>query len=68
MTISNAFFLYEKDRIPIWISLKFVPMSPIDNKQGSGNGSALKRWQAITRTNADLVQWHIYVALRGDKF
>ena len=25
-------FKNENDRIPIWISLKFVPRSPIDNK------------------------------------
>ena len=28
----NCIFLNEKDRIPIQISLKFVPKSPIDNK------------------------------------
>ena len=37
------FFFNENDWIPIWISLKFVPRSPIDNKLiGSGNG--LARW------------------------
>ena len=28
----RCIFLNENDRIPIWISLKFVPTSPIDNK------------------------------------
>ena len=30
--IFNCIFLNENDRIPIRISLKVVPMSPIDNK------------------------------------
>ena len=30
--MSNAFSLNENDRIPVLISLKFVPKSPIDNK------------------------------------
>ena len=29
----KCIFLNELDRIPIWISLKFVPRSPIDNKR-----------------------------------
>ena len=28
----RCIFLNESDRIPIWISLKLVPKSPIDNK------------------------------------
>ena len=28
----KCIFLNETDKIPIWISLKFVPRSPIDNK------------------------------------
>ena len=28
----KCIFLNENDTIPIWISLKFVPRSPIDNK------------------------------------
>ena len=28
----KCIFLNENDRIPIWISLKFVPRSPIDKK------------------------------------
>ena len=30
--IFNCIFLYENDKIPIQISLKLVPKSPIDNK------------------------------------
>ena len=30
--IFNYIFLNENDRIPIHISLKYVPMSPVDNK------------------------------------
>ena len=30
--IFNSIFLNENDRIPIQISLKYVPRSPIDNK------------------------------------
>ena len=30
--IFNYIFLNENDRIPIQISLKFVPRSPVDNK------------------------------------
>ena len=54
----------------IWISPKFVPRSPINNKAsiGSGDGLALDRQQVITWTNADPVHWCIYVALGGDKF
>ena len=31
---SKCIFLNENDRIPIRISLKFVPRSPVDNKPG----------------------------------
>ena len=58
----------ENDRIPIWISLKFVPRSPIDkNHISSGNGLAPKRRKTITWNNADLVHWRIYAALGGDE-
>ena len=30
--IFNCIFLNENDRIPIHISLKYIPRSPIDNK------------------------------------
>ena len=51
--IFKCIFLNENDTIPIQISMKFVPMSPIDNKPafGSGNGLAPNRRQAITWTN-----------------
>ena len=29
----NGIFINENDRIPIWISLKFVPKGPIDSSQ-----------------------------------
>ena len=65
--IFKCIFLNENDRIPIQISVKFVPRSPIDKKGsiGSGNGLVPNRQQAITRTNDDTVHWHIYVALGG---
>ena len=59
--------------ITIQISLKFVPMSPIDNTPalllfiGSGNGLAPSRRQAIIWTNADPIHWRIYAALGGDE-
>ena len=34
---------------------------------GLDNGLALKRWQAIIWTNADLIHWRINAALGGDK-
>ena len=40
----NCIFLNENDRIPIQISLKYVPRSPIDNK------SALVQVMAWRRT------------------
>ena len=53
-------FLNENDRIPIWISLKFVPRSAIDNKPLV----QVMAWhqtgrRAIIWTIADLIQWHI---------
>ena len=42
--IFNCIFLNENDRIPIQISLKYVPMSPIDNM------SALVQVMAWRRT------------------
>ena len=35
--------LNENDSIPIWISLKFVPRSPIDNKPASVQVMAWRR-------------------------
>ena len=34
---------------------------------GLDNGLLPNRQQAIIRTNADLIHWHIYVALGGDE-
>ena len=50
----------------IWISLKFVPKGPIDNKWVLVQ-LIYDRRQAITWTNADPVHWHIYAALGGDE-
>ena len=40
---ADDIFLNENDRIPIQISLKFVPMSPIDNKSALVRGMAWRR-------------------------
>ena len=66
----KCIFLNENDGILIQISWKFVPSSPIDNKQtsiGWGNGLAPNRRQAITWTKADPVHWCLCVALGGDE-
>ena len=39
----KCIFFNEDDRIPIRISLKFVPMSPIDNKQALVQAMAWRR-------------------------
>ena len=57
-------YFNENDRISIWISLKFAPKSPIENKPAL----VQVRGQAITWNYADLVYWHIYAALGGDEF
>ena len=54
-------FLNENDRVPIEISLKFVPGSLVDNKP------ALVPIMAITRTNADPVHRRVYAVLGGDE-
>ena len=61
--------LNENDRIPIRISLKFVPKGTINFKPALVQVMAWEpnRQQAITWTNADLVYWCIYVALGGDE-
>ena len=61
-------FLNENDRIPIQISVKFVPNSPVNNKAALVQVMALSMRQAIIWTNDDPVHWCIYVALRGDEF
>ena len=67
--IFKCILLNENDKIPIPISLKFVPDGPIDNNQAFvlDNGLAPNRQQAIIWTNADPVHWRIYVALGGDE-
>ena len=59
----------EKFSILIKIWLKFVPKSPIDNNPAFGldNGLVSNRQQAFILTNAEPIQWHIYVALGGDE-
>ena len=50
--IFKCIFLNEYNRIPIQISFKFVPRSPIDNKPAlvpvMANGLAPNRGQAVT--------------------
>ena len=41
--IFNCIFLNENDRIPIQISLKYVPSSPIDNKLALVQAMAWRR-------------------------
>ena len=59
----------EKFCILIKISLRFTPKGPIDNKPSIGldNGLAPNRRQAIIWTNADLIDWRIYMALGADE-
>ena len=61
----KCIFLNENDRIPIQISLKFVPRSQIDNKPALNQVMAWR--QAIIWTNAGPVHWHIYAAPGGDE-
>ena len=56
--ILKCIFLHENERIPIQISLKFLPRSPIDNKPALNV-------QVITWTNDGPVYGRIYAALRG---
>ena len=63
----KCIFLNENHRIPIRISLKFVPKSPIDNKQALVQVMAWRRTGDITWTNADPIHWRIYAALGWDE-
>ena len=54
--------LNENDRMPIRMSLKCVPMSPIDNNAALVQVMALNRRQACTWTNVDPVHRCIYAA------
>ena len=63
--IFKCIFFNENVRILIEISLKFVPRIHLNWQSvsiGSGNGLAPNRWQAITWTNDDPVQWLIYAS------
>ena len=65
--IFNCIYLNENDRIPIQISLKYIPRSPIDSKQALVQVMAVNRRQAITWTNDDPGHWCIYATLGGDE-
>ena len=68
--IFKCIFLNENDGITIQMSLKFVPMSPIDNTPAlaqPGNGLVPNRRQTIIWTNVDPIHWRIYVAPGGDE-
>ena len=62
-------FENEKFCILMKISLKFVPMVPIDNKLALGldNGLAPTKRQAIISTSTDPIYWRIYTALGRDE-
>ena len=64
----KCIFLNENYRILIQISLKFVPMSPIDNTPALFQVMAWQRTgdKAIIWTNAEPVNWRIYATLGGD--
>ena len=65
--IFKCIFLNENDRIPIQISLKFIPRNPIDNKPALGHVMAWRRIGGSLITNDELVHWRIYAALGGDE-
>ena len=65
--IFKCIFLNENDRIPVQISLKFVPRSPINNKAALVQVMAWRRTGDITWTNDDPVHWRIYAAVGGDE-
>ena len=61
--IFKCTLLNENDWIPIQISLKFVPMSPIDNKPALVQVMACRLFDV----NDGQVHWCIYAALGGDE-
>ena len=61
--IFKGVFLYENDKVPIQISLKLVPRSPIDNKPALVQVMAWRR----TGANDDPIHWRIYAALGKDE-
>ena len=65
--VLQCIFLDENDRILVQMSLKFVPNSVLKGSIGSANGFATNRWQVITWTDDDSVDWRIYAALGGDE-
>ena len=66
--IFKCIFLNENDRIPIQISLKFVPRSPIDIKALLFEVMVWCRTgQAITQINDDPDHWCIYAILGGNE-
>ena len=67
--ILKRIFLNASVRIPIQISLTFVPSGLVANEPALDQILAWCRkiWQAITWTNADPIHWLIYDALGGDE-
>ena len=59
----KCIFLTENDGIPIQISLKCVPRSPIDNKPALVQVMAPNRRQAVILTNVYPIHLCIYAAL-----
>ena len=66
--IFNFIILNENDKIPIQISLKYVSMSPIDNKQGLVKVMAWRRTcdKPLPEPIGDPIHWRIYAALGED--
>ena len=67
--ILKRIFLNASVRIPIQISLTFVPSGLVANKPALDQILAWCRnmWQAIILTNADTINWLIYDAPGGDE-
>ena len=65
----KCIFLNENDRIPIQISQKFVPSSPIDNKPALVQAMAWRRTcdKPLPEPMLGPVPWRIYAALRRDE-
>ena len=64
--IFNCIFLNWNDRIPIQMSLKYVPMSPIDNKPALVQVMAWCRTGDKPLPEPMMTHWRIYAALGGD--
>ena len=65
----KCIFLNENDRIPIRISLHFVPKSPINNKPAFVQVMAWRRTgnKPLPELMLTPVYWRIYAALGGDE-